>query len=110
MNAAAPLLGAIDGVTPVVLIEQRVQGVLVTSDRVGLVQGQPRSFGRFDKLRDRRRGALLPDGRRRVLPPPALLWGGMRIPSLSALHRSCSFLPCERRSSFSSSPSPLPRA
>jgi len=71
MNAAAPLLSAVDGIAPVALVEERVQSVPVTSDR----------------------GALLPERGRRVLPPPAILWGMMRIPSLSALHGSCSFVP-----------------
>jgi hypothetical protein len=53
MNAAAPLLSAVDGVAPVELVEERVQSVLVTGDRVGLVQGQPRPLDGFSGLRDR---------------------------------------------------------
>src|SRR6266567_3976825 len=47
MNTTSPLLGTIDGIAPVELIEQRVDGVLVAGDRVGLVQGQSRALDLF---------------------------------------------------------------
>ena len=52
MNTAAPLLGAVDGITPVALVEQGVQGVFVASDRIAVVQGQPRPLDRLGGLRD----------------------------------------------------------
>jgi hypothetical protein len=84
MNAAAPLLRTVDGVAPVALVEERVQAVLVADDRVDLVQRQPRSCCRFD-------GSY--SGGRHVVPPlAALLWETMRVPALSALHGSPSFV------------------
>jgi hypothetical protein len=80
-----------NSVAPVEFVEQRLQDVFVTGGRVAVVQGQPRSFGRFDRLRDRQRGALRPDGGRHVLPPLAILWEAMRIAALSSLHGSYSF-------------------
>src|SRR6266851_461791 len=68
MNAAASLLGAIDGVAPIELVEQRGERVLVAGDRVAVVQGQPGALAWFDRRRDRRGCAWLPDGGRRGLP------------------------------------------
>src|SRR6266699_6520258 len=47
MNTTSPLLGTIDGIAPVELIEQRGDGVLVAGDRVGHVQGQSRALDLF---------------------------------------------------------------
>ena len=40
MNAASPLFGAIDGIAPLVLVEQRGEGVLVAGDRIGVTKSE----------------------------------------------------------------------
>jgi hypothetical protein len=53
--AASPLISAVDRIAPVLLVEQRVQCLPITGDRVTYVQGQPRSLVRFIVL-----GRVLP--------------------------------------------------
>ena len=62
MNAASSIEGAVDGIPPVVLVDQAVQGVLVAGDRVFLMQGQARPCDGFNGLHNGRWGALLSDG------------------------------------------------
>src|SRR5713101_6647670 len=74
MHTASSIEGAVERVTPVLLVEEAVQSLLVAGDRVDLVQSQPRSFDQLNRLHDRRGSAWLPDGGRRGLPSLTLLW------------------------------------
>jgi hypothetical protein len=47
VNAAGSSWGAVEGVAPLLLVEQGVQGLIVASDRVGVVQRQPRQWDPF---------------------------------------------------------------
>ena len=82
MNAASSLLGAVDGIAPVVLVEETVQGVFVASNQVDIMQAQAWKLYGLDNGQ-----TLLRRSRALALS----LGFSLSIAALMPLHRSCSF-------------------
>src|SRR5712691_11312228 len=85
MNTTSSLLGAVDGIAPVVLVEQRVDRIFIASDRIGVMQGQAHTL---ERLHGRDGGSL---------PIPGF---PARIPALIPLHAASSFVCAETRGRY----------